>query len=78
MQHPFYTIGHGTRSIDSFVALLREAEVTMLADVRTVPRSQRGALAAGRIWNAISFRSSRNSSSRLAAGNHKCNFVYDY
>jgi uncharacterized protein (DUF488 family) len=40
MQHPFYTIGHGTRSIDSFVALVREAEVTMLADVRTVPRSR--------------------------------------
>src|SRR5215475_5049043 len=40
MPHPFYTIGHGTRPIDDFVDLLREAEVTMLADVRTVPRSR--------------------------------------
>jgi uncharacterized protein (DUF488 family) len=40
MAHPFYTIGHSTRSIDEFVALLREAEVTMVVDVRTVPRSR--------------------------------------
>jgi uncharacterized protein (DUF488 family) len=40
MPHPFYTIGHGTRPMGEFVALLREAEVTMLADVRTVPRSR--------------------------------------
>jgi len=40
MAHPFYTIGHGTRPIGDFVALLREAEVTLLADVRTVPRSR--------------------------------------
>jgi uncharacterized protein (DUF488 family) len=40
MPHPFYTIGHGTRPIGDFVALLREAGVTMLADVRTVPRSR--------------------------------------
>ena len=37
----FYTIGHSTRSIEDFVALLREAEVTLVADVRTVPRSRR-------------------------------------
>jgi uncharacterized protein (DUF488 family) len=40
MPHPFYTIGHGTRPLPDFVALLREAGVTMLADVRTVPRSR--------------------------------------
>jgi len=38
---PFYTIGHGTRSIDEFVDLLRSVEVAVLADVRTVPRSRR-------------------------------------
>jgi uncharacterized protein (DUF488 family) len=38
--HPFYTIGHGTRSIGDFVDLLREAGVTLLADVRTAPRSR--------------------------------------
>ena len=25
MAHPFYTIGHGTRPLDDFVALLRDA-----------------------------------------------------
>ena len=32
MAHPFYTIGHGTRPLPEFIDLLREAEVTMLAD----------------------------------------------
>ena len=36
----FYTIGHSTRSLDSFVALVREAKVTVVADVRTMPRSR--------------------------------------
>jgi uncharacterized protein (DUF488 family) len=38
--NPFYTIGHGTRPIGEFVDLLRSAAVTLLADVRTVPRSR--------------------------------------
>lgn len=38
--HPFYTIGHSTRSIVEFVDLLRSVEVTLVADVRTVPRSR--------------------------------------
>src|SRR5690554_13105 len=37
---PFFTIGHSTHSIESFVDLLRRAEVTLVADVRTVPRSR--------------------------------------
>lgn len=40
MAQPFYTIGHSTRSIDDFVNLLRSAGVTLVADVRTVPRSR--------------------------------------
>jgi uncharacterized protein (DUF488 family) len=40
MAHAFYTIGHGRREIGEFVDLLREAEVTLLADVRTMPRSR--------------------------------------
>lgn len=40
MPQPFYTIGHSTRSIDDFVNLLRSAGVTLVADVRTVPRSR--------------------------------------
>lgn len=38
--HPFFTIGHSTRSIPDFVALLNEAEVRLVVDVRTVPRSR--------------------------------------
>ena len=40
MAHPFHTIGHGTRPLADFVALLQSAEVTLLVDVRTVPRSR--------------------------------------
>lgn len=40
MAYPFYTIGHGTRSIGEFIDLLRSVEVTLVADVRTVPRSR--------------------------------------
>src|SRR3954470_8503987 len=38
--HPFYTIGHSTRSIAEFLDLLRSTQVTLVADVRTVPRSR--------------------------------------
>jgi uncharacterized protein (DUF488 family) len=40
MVYPFYTIGHATRPIDEFVDLLQNAQVTLVADVRTVPRSR--------------------------------------
>ncbi len=40
MSAPYFTIGHSTRTIDEFVGLLRLAEVRMLVDVRTVPRSR--------------------------------------
>jgi len=36
-----WTVGHGTRPIAEFVALLREAGVVRLADVRTFPGSRR-------------------------------------
>jgi uncharacterized protein (DUF488 family) len=35
-----YTIGHSTRSIEEFVALLCAYEVGLLVDIRTVPRSR--------------------------------------
>ena len=35
-----YTIGHSTRSVEELIALLREAGVAALADVRSVPRSR--------------------------------------
>jgi uncharacterized protein (DUF488 family) len=40
MTHPFFTIGHSTRSIAEFVELLRESEIEIVVDVRTVPRSR--------------------------------------
>jgi uncharacterized protein (DUF488 family) len=36
-----FTIGHSTRALDDFVALLRAHGVAQLADVRTVPKSRR-------------------------------------
>ena len=36
-----FSIGHSTRSLDDFVALLRAHGVTQLADIRTVPKSRR-------------------------------------
>jgi uncharacterized protein (DUF488 family) len=40
MTHPFFTIGHSTRPIAEFVELLRESEIQLVVDVRTVPRSR--------------------------------------
>ena len=40
MANPFFTIGHSTRSLEEFVDLLRVAEVRLVVDVRTVPRSR--------------------------------------
>src|SRR5580704_11516884 len=40
MANPFFTIGHSTRLIDSFVDLLKGAEIGLVVDVRTVPRSR--------------------------------------
>jgi uncharacterized protein (DUF488 family) len=38
--HPIYTIGHSTRSAAELIALLRQAGVELLVDVRSVPRSR--------------------------------------
>jgi len=40
MAHPFYTIGHGRRTIAEFVDLLGSVQVSLLIDVRTMPRSR--------------------------------------
>jgi uncharacterized protein (DUF488 family) len=40
MSYPFYTIGHSTRPVEAFVEFLREAQVQLVVDVRTVPRSR--------------------------------------
>jgi uncharacterized protein (DUF488 family) len=40
MADPFFTVGHSTRPIEEFVALPKAAEVRLIVDVRTVPRSR--------------------------------------
>ncbi|MGP0088449.1 MAG: DUF488 family protein [Xanthobacteraceae bacterium] len=40
MTNPFFTIGHSTRPLDVFVALLKSADVQFVVDVRTIPRSR--------------------------------------
>ena len=40
MNLPVFTIGHSTRPLAEFVNLLQQADVTLVADVRTVPRSR--------------------------------------
>jgi uncharacterized protein (DUF488 family) len=39
-KHPFFTIGHSTRSLEQFVGLLRPLEIELVVDVRTIPRSR--------------------------------------
>jgi uncharacterized protein (DUF488 family) len=38
--HPIFTIGHSTRAVGELIALLKEAGVERLVDVRSVPRSR--------------------------------------
>jgi uncharacterized protein (DUF488 family) len=40
MTKPIFTIGHSTRTISEFVALLQEAGVDLVVDVRSIPRSR--------------------------------------
>jgi uncharacterized protein (DUF488 family) len=35
-----FTIGHSTRTLDELVAMLRAFKVSVLADIRTIPRSR--------------------------------------
>ncbi|MDN5785505.1 DUF488 family protein [Pseudorhodobacter sp.] len=40
MKNGFATIGHSNRPVEEFLAMLREAGVTLLVDVRSFPRSR--------------------------------------
>lgn len=42
-----YTIGHSTRSIEEFIALLTAHDITRVVDVRTIPKSRRNPQFAG-------------------------------
>lgn len=37
---PIFTVGHSNRSLEEFAAILRNAGIQLVADVRTVPRSR--------------------------------------
>lgn len=38
---PLFTVGHSTRSIEEFIALLQSAEIQLVIDVRRLPGSRR-------------------------------------
>ena len=40
MKLPFFTIGHSNRSLKEFVGLLSEADIGLVADIRTIPKSR--------------------------------------
>ncbi|MDN6280237.1 MAG: DUF488 domain-containing protein [Psychroflexus sp.] len=40
-EHCIYTVGHSTRSIDDFIAILKSVEIEMLIDVRRFPGSKK-------------------------------------
>jgi uncharacterized protein (DUF488 family) len=40
MKNVIYTVGHSTRSLEEFIALLRSYDIEMVVDVRTIPRSR--------------------------------------
>lgn len=40
MNNPVFTIGHSTRPIEEFIELLHINDVTLLADIRTIPKSR--------------------------------------
>jgi uncharacterized protein (DUF488 family) len=40
MANPFFTIGHSNRPLDSFVTLLIGADIRLVVDIRTIPRSR--------------------------------------
>ena len=41
MDLPFYTVGHSTRTLEEFIALLRSVDVGLVVDVRRLPGSRR-------------------------------------
>ena len=40
MKLPFFTIGHSNRTLEAFIGLLREADIALVADIRTIPKSR--------------------------------------
>lgn len=40
MSLPFFTIGHSNRSLEDFVSLLRQVDISLVADIRKMPASR--------------------------------------
>lgn len=40
MKSTFFTVGHSSRSLEEFVKLLSSADITLVVDIRTIPRSR--------------------------------------
>ena len=40
MTLPFFTVGHSNRSFEEFSELLRPAEIALVVDIRTIPKSR--------------------------------------
>ena len=40
VKFPFFTIGHSNRTLEAFVDLLTGADIRLVADIRTIPRSR--------------------------------------
>ena len=40
MKPPIFTIGHSTRAIEAFIALLAQSDVRLVVDIRAIPRSR--------------------------------------
>ena len=40
MAHPFLTVGHSNRSVETLAEMLKSADAQLVVDVRTVPRSR--------------------------------------
>lgn len=40
MKLPFFTIGHSNRTVEEFITLLNVAEIGLVADIRSIPRSR--------------------------------------
>jgi uncharacterized protein (DUF488 family) len=38
--HPIFTIGHSTRTLAEFIALLDDVQADLVVDVRSIPRSR--------------------------------------
>lgn len=53
---PFFTIGHSTRTLDEFAALLKAAAIELVVDVRTIRRSRTNPQ-----YNADTFPAALNS-----------------